>query len=169
MIVVDNYISDSFLLREITNEIYWTESKKFTWKNKKSNSQNIFETIADKIWFDYTPKVNYEGYEYWTHSLNENKYTVDWHKDKDEYLYKTTSELSHPYCGCIYYAHTSLPEGGYLEIMRGNEIERLQPVPNRLIIFDPSETHRVSGVNKGNRRSLISNIWINKSSEENFI
>lgn len=169
MIVVDNYISDSYLLKEITDDTNWEHSIDFNWKNKQDNSKNIFETIADKIWFDYTPDIIYEGYEYWTHSLTKDSYTVDWHKDKDEHKYKTKGILSHPFRGCIYYAHTELPQGGYLEIMRDNEIERIQPVPNRLIIFDPSKSHRVSSVTEGKRRSLISNIWITKSSEENFL
>lgn len=169
MIIIDNYIKDDYLLDKITKDIYWENSKKFSWKDRNQKYQNVFEEICDKIWEEYDPNIDYEGYEYWTHSFKESGSNLGWHKDKDEHLSKTKNILVHPHCGCVYYAHKNIPQGGYLEIQWEDEIERIRAVPNRLIIFHPSNTHRVSEVTSGFRRTLVSNIWIKKSSEENFM
>ena len=51
-----------------------------------------------------------------------------------------------------------------LEIMFGNDqdiVERISPVYNRLVMFDPGQFHRVRKVYSGKRRAFIVNLWKN--------
>ena len=41
-------------------------------------------------------------------------------------------------------------------------IERIKPIENRLIVFDPSKWHRVSKVSRGRRKAFLSNAWLKK-------
>ena len=41
-------------------------------------------------------------------------------------------------------------------------VERIKPIENRLIVFDPSKWHRVSKVSKGRRKAFLSNVWLKK-------
>lgn len=45
---------------------------------------------------------------------------------------------------------------------RRDHIERIQPIENRLVVFDPSKWHRVSKVFKGRRKAFLSNVWLTK-------
>ena len=70
----------------------------------------------------------------------------------------------------VYYAISHNLEGGYLEIANSpdrnnvdpSKIERLRPIENRLIMFNPSFPHRVSGITSGKRRAIIVNAWPRK-------
>jgi hypothetical protein len=59
-------------------------------------------------------------------------------------------------------------EGGYLEICTNGKIddpdnfERIKPIENRLIIFNPSLPHRVTKILNGNRRAFLTNAWVKK-------
>jgi len=46
--------------------------------------------------------------------------------------------------------------------------ERIKPVPNRLVIFNSGDIHRVTRVTKGLRRCFATNVWVDKPSNENF-
>ena len=48
------------------------------------------------------------------------------------------------------------------EKVEPSKIERLKPIQNRLIIFNPSYPHRVSPIHKGKRRAIIVNAWPKK-------
>ena len=75
-----------------------------------------------------------------------------------------------PNMGLVYYAISDQLEGGYLEIANSpnrenidpNKIERLKPIENRLIMFNPSFPHRVSKISSGKRRAIIVNAWPRK-------
>ena len=41
-------------------------------------------------------------------------------------------------------------------------VERIKPIENRLIVFDPSKWHRVCQVSKGRRKAFLSNVWLKK-------
>ena len=43
-----------------------------------------------------------------------------------------------------------------------SKIERLKPIENRLIMFNPSYPHRVSPISGGKRRAIIVNAWPKK-------
>ena len=40
--------------------------------------------------------------------------------------------------------------------------ERIRPIENRLIVFNPSIPHRVTKIHNGNRRAFLANAWSNK-------
>ena len=49
---------------------------------------------------------------------------------------------------------------GMLELGTPPEIERIKPLPNRLVIFKSNTPHRVTkGTESSPRRSIISNLW----------
>ena len=72
-----------------------------------------------------------------------------------------------PNIGLVYYAISEGLDGGYLEIANSpdrenvepHKIERLKPIENRLIMFNPSYPHRVSSIRRGRRRAIIVNAW----------
>ena len=83
---------------------------------------------------------------------------------------KEKKEVVTPNMGLVYYAISENLDGGYLEIANSsnrdniepNKIERLKPIENRLIMFNPSFPHRVSPINGGRRRAIIVNAWPKK-------
>lgn len=173
MIIIDNFLPQGEILESITSEDRWENSLKYSWKdnNTTKHNKNIWEDLASIVWKDIAKiNIKYSGFEYWTNALVAGgRDDLPWHYDKDEELYSTTGELVTPYRGMVYYAHKELPSGGYLEIERPNgEIERIEPQPNRLIVFDPSIIHRVTPITSGVRRTFACNVWIDKPLEGNF-
>ena len=171
MIIVDNFLSDGELKDELTAESNWNSSLGYSWSDKHSEATNAWSIFCRAIWNEfYIPKHDYAGFEYWTNlSYPSTEDSLPWHYDHDEHLYNTTGTIVTPNLGLVYYCHKELPEGGYLEIDRGNnQLERIQPVPNRLIIFDPSIKHHVTPLSGGVRKTLACNVWIDKPMSENF-
>ena len=180
LLVIDNFLDqDDELLFDIQHDRYWWDPLPYQFMERDSTATNIWELMIERIWCDteqynVLPPQGYAGIEYWNNimSVDGKKQDLPWHFDKDEHLYNNTGELQTPYVGSVYYAHKTLPSEGYLEIKRGEgdmEFERIQPVPNRLVIFDSGTIHRVTPVTGGGvRRCFATNIWVNKPSEENF-
>lgn len=171
MIVLDNLLPDGDLKNRVREDQYWVRSHPYSWKDFGTKPKHVFEEFADLVWDKFKPGVQYAGYEYWTQSLDSTteRKNVGWHNDKDEHLQHTQGILKTPYVGFVYYAHSQIPDGGFLEIDREGDVERIQPVPNRIVIFDSGTLHRVVNITSDVRRSLVSNIWVEKSSEENFV
>ena len=102
------------------------------------------------------------GFEYWS-NVHQTGGGLNWHVDKDEKLMKEKKEVVMPSAGLVFYAISEELEGGYLEIANSpdranvnpSKIERLKPIENRLIMFNPSYPHRVSPINGGKRRAII--------------
>ncbi len=185
LLVLDNFLEESDpLLSEVQSDKFWEDPLKFTFLEKDREPLDLWQKLVTKIWAQpYVQKFlpnEYDGTEYWTNIISTEEKDLrllPWHIDKDEYINSIHINAGNdegfvtPYIGSVYYAHKSLPIDGYLEISRGKElgdIERIQPVPNRLVIFDSSVLHRVLPVESGIRRCFATNIWINKPSEENF-
>ena len=181
LLVIDNFLKDNdSLLADIQHDRFWGDTLPYHFMNKGSAPSNIWEHLATKIWQyvgDNHLKLpeQYDGIEYWNNimSVPGRRQDLPWHFDKDEFLYdRGNGELTTPHIGSVYYAHKDLPTEGYLEIKRGElevDVERIQPVPNRLIIFDSGTVHRVTHVTEGMRRCFATNLWINKPCEENFV
>ena len=170
MIIIDNYIPQGVLLEQIQQDTLWEDNLPYHWSNRDQEAVSIWQTIASLTWKQFFPSLEYAGYEYWSNSFRADATNkLDWHYDKDEHLYGTTQQITTPIMGMVYYAHTQLPQGGYLEIDHNGELERIQPVPNRLIIFNPSIAHRVCPITTGVRRTFASNVWTTKPSGENFV
>jgi hypothetical protein len=180
MLVIDNFLhEDDPLLFDIQHDRYWVNTLPYNFMDKDAEPKNIWEQMVNRIWdtvssYGVLP-LEYDGVEYWNNimSIPGSRQDLPWHFDKDEYLYNGgIGELRTPYVGSVYYAHKQMPTEGYLEIQRGEgegDVERLEPMPNRLIIFDSGTIHRVTHITSGLRRCFATNIWINKPSEENFV
>lgn len=177
MIILDNFLRGE-RKDSIQNELFWGNEGKtglrikwFGWGQRVSNP---VEDFCFYFWDEVFPKYQdsfSEGWEYWAHHLGpDRRDNMDFHMDTDvtrsmsaeeeQRLVDEGSARTANY-GFIYYAHTEPCVGGYLEIKRSNdELERIEPVPNRLVLFTPNKQHRVTKVTKGYRRSIVSNLWV---------
>tara|TARA_R110000744_G_scaffold229382_1_gene347387 strand:- start:210 stop:779 length:570 start_codon:yes stop_codon:yes gene_type:complete len=174
MIIFDDFLPDSTLKTALADDEWWRRHKNgvpITWTFKNKPIKNPIEHLCDLVWTQVagiTPILC--GWEYWGHNLNAQNVTgLPFHYDTnikelvpvgEEERRISNGTAEHAYKGFIYYCHTELPEGGYLELEhKDKQIERIQSVPNRLIIFDTSLKHRVTAVTAGVRRSIVSNAW----------
>ena len=173
MIVIDNFLQpEVFML--LQNEKYWEKPLPLNFiAREKDNFDNVYLSIVKHGWsaaskLDPTIKRSYEerkGIELWTHLLgpNEKDNGLDWHIDKDEKLYEETGKIKTPLYGSIFYCHQEInliDDMGMLELGTPPEIERIKPLPNRLVIFKSNTPHRVTpGTQSSPRRSIISNLW----------
>lgn len=174
MIIIDDFLSkDSTLFKAITADSLWESSLPYKFMSMDTYSNDVWQKMVKHIWAE-TSKFGIlpdycAGIEYWSGIIHMNGNTdLPWHYDKDEHLHHTTGTIKTPYIGSVYYAHSEIPDGGFLEIDRGGDIERIQPVPNRLIIFDSGTVHRVVPITSGLRRTLATNLWVEKPSDENY-
>ncbi len=184
LLVIDDFLDrEDKIYKEIasvfSNENYHKPLPSHTWMDKDKTAENVWEKMSQKIWKFATPFTSdyvsngYEGIEYWANRLHENK-QLDWHIDKDEALYAERSTINTPILGSVYYAHTDEIYGGYLEIQRRGptnteSFERIEPVHNRLVIFNSSATHRVDDIVWGLRQHFATNIWSRKPLDKNYV
>tara|TARA_A100001011_G_C14168919_1_gene781572 strand:- start:132 stop:677 length:546 start_codon:yes stop_codon:yes gene_type:complete len=172
MIVVDNFIKDKILLDELKNEKFWSSMAQLNWWDGwwKIEPRNICENFIKIVWKQFTNVENkIAGFEYWS-NVHQTGDGLNWHVDKDEKLMQEKKEIVMPSMGLVYYAISEELDGGYLEIanspdrnnVESSKIERLKPIENRLIMFNPSYPHRVSPINSGRRRAIIVNAWPKK-------
>ena len=176
LIVIDDFLpEDSEALHTLQDDSLWQKHLPYSWIGTHDPAVNVWEQMCAHIWgsaakFGAVPE-KFDGVEYWTGIMDAKgtRKELPWHYDKDEYLYAGgAGELKTPHIGSVYYAHKSIPDGGFLEIDREGDVERIQPKPNRLIIFDSAVVHRVVPITSGLRRTFATNVLINKPSEENF-
>ena len=169
MLVIDNYVKDKSLLDELKSDKFWASIGRLNWWDGWwiNEPKNICEHFIKITWKQFTNvENNIAGFEYWSNA-HQTGGGLNWHVDKDEKLMKERKELVMPNMGLVFYAISEALEGGYLEIANNpdrenvdpNKIERLKPLENRLIMFDPSFPHRVSGITNGKRRAIIVNAW----------
>ena len=172
MIVVDNYIKDKSLQEALKSNEFWQSVGRLNWWDGwwKTEPKNICEQFIKIVWTQFSNLENkIAGFEYWSNA-HQSGGGLNWHVDKDEKLMREKKELVMPSMGLVYYAISEELDGGYLEIANSpdrenvnpSKIERLKPIENRLIIFNPSYPHRVSQINSGKRRAIIVNAWPKK-------
>ena len=97
-------------------------------------------------------------YEAWNHT---NSRPLDWHYDKHENLFGKQGILAFPICSCVYYPsmdHELIGGELMLQNKTGNRHDRIQPIPNRLVLFDPGVLHCVNAF-RGKRTSININPW----------
>ncbi len=172
MIVIDNFLKENKVIEILKNENTWKNFPTYNWWDGwwKIEPRNIMEHLIKIIWSTFSRvENNIAGFEYWS-NLHSKKGKLDWHADKDERLITEKGELSQPRIGHIYYIKTDELNGGYLELSNSqitekiyeNKLERIKPIENRLIMFDPSKAHRVTEILDGNRRAFLANAWKKK-------
>jgi hypothetical protein len=159
MILYDNFVSENWFLIDLMNSKY---KKKIGWYDGWWNKppENIWEKLIHKIWKDWPQVESSKGFEWWINISEKN--SLGWHQDKDEKIGQENGAIICPNFGSIYYPFPHVVEGGFLEIKLNDDddmIEKLAPIYNRLIMFDPSQQHRVSKVYEGKRISFVVNLW----------
>jgi len=149
MIVVDNFIKDSKLLKQIElsenlfpqsmgsetriatelNSYHYEKSNCFApymfWDGWwKSETNTLSKQIIKSIWENNLPfdKEDVCGFEYWTRTFNPGQY-LDTHVDEDTFLYAKEKIFRGPAIGCVYYPHTNDIVGGFLELHPNTIIE----------------------------------------------
>ena len=138
MIVIDNFLKEKKILDILKNESTWKNFPTYNWWDGwwKIEPRNIMEHLIKIIWSTFSRvENNIAGFEYWS-NLHSKKGKLDWHADKDERL--------------------------ITEKIYENKLERIKPIENRLIMFDPSKAHRVTEILDGNRRAFLANAWKKK-------
>jgi hypothetical protein len=142
MIVVDNFIKDSELLKQIElsenlfpesmgsesriatelNSYHYEQASCFApymfWNGWwKSETNTTAKKMIKSIWEHNLPSEEEEicGFEYWTRTFNPGQY-LDTHVDEDTFLYAKEKIFRGPIVGCVYYPHTNDVVGGFLEL-----------------------------------------------------
>ena len=142
----------------------------YSWWDGITKPKNVWEKLINLIWIKSfeldVSKIS--GFEYWCNQTSAGD-ELDWHQDKDELLYEQKKITVCPKISTVYYGFPHKVNGGYLEIAKEQEdndieVERIEPVYNRLVIFDPSLWHRVAPIRSGYRYGFQVNIWEKKPS-----
>lgn len=167
-------IFDDFLNEQEWNMFvdaqYWQDRHRNTWSTLRKAPKYFYEHLSIKIWMHYANLGDDEllalarslGFEYWTHILTKEN-NLEWHRDKDEELYAEMMEFYYPTCGAILYGQHDDLVGGLLEINNGDgTFDTVDPVPNRLVLFDAGKLHRVTDIEQGTRRAFSCNLWDTK-------
>ena len=185
MIIIDDFIKNEQLLKDISNdEHFFGPNGDFHWwggwfRNGEENdvhgspeANTLKKQLIEEIWrwnspWDF-PRYNplyLSGVEYWTGVYGPDKPNKNLgnHYDKDELHYKRTGEIVKPLIGTVYYPREMDIDGGYLEVFTDgidNPPERIKPVYNRLVIFGAGEyVHTVTPVTRGTRYAIAINLW----------
>lgn len=169
MIIVDNFIQDPQFLSVLRDDKYWQINTPYTWFDRSSLSHSPWLKLTRQIWLfagRFHNLGEYTGYELWSQVIQDRE--LGWHVDKDEHVWQTQNRVVSPIFGSIYYAHAEYVRGGFLETRNEYGSQLIEPVPNRLIIHHPAQTHMVHKCTAGLRRSFLTNLWAEKPSEENF-
>lgn len=163
------YIDDGFLPRD--SEVLMALRDRSLWLDFATedylafNPQdeepiNEFEILIQTIFGDVHFPVTFE---YWiNHATPDNN--LGWHQDKNEREYNEEGTTKCPLFGAVYYGYPHRLRGGYLEISKSGDLEpatteRIEPLYNRLVVFDPSQWHRVSDIEEGERFGFQVNVW----------
>lgn len=171
MLICDGFLTDRKLLQDLHNIDMWKRVPAYNWWDGwwRSAPSNPLEQTIQRIWQDQISEDEVAGFEYWFNALTENR-TLDWHRDCDEALRRREGRYVCPVLGNVYYVIVRDVVGGFLELsnltaideVEAGELERIKPVENRLVIFNPSHFHRVSRLVHGKRLALQVSLWPEK-------
>ena len=167
MIIIDEYIKDLVLLKEIDQDkTFFGPNGSFHWWDGwwNSGANTLKKRLIEYIWRNNSPDKSYDisGFEYWTgvYGPDKTNKNLDNHFDKDELHFKNTGKIIRPIVGTVFYPKNIPFEGGYLEIENGGRTEHIQAKYNRLVIFDAgNDLHRVTEVTNGTRYAIAINLW----------
>jgi hypothetical protein len=140
------------------------------------SSQQIIQHYFESILLNFIRPfgIQFSGAEWWCNFNN----TLGWHLDKDETLSVKQQQLSLPLISTVYYPMVNCHGGELLlhdpscdskRLLSGaadpsydptliNEIIRIPPRANRLVLFSPGILHKINDFT-GVRYSLAMNIW----------
>ena len=144
MIVIDNFVSSKEVLNAFSSYDIWKNIKKLgmrSWDGRDALKYAALESLIWNVKNTFWETEPYEKFEYWA-NITWKGHNLEWHQDKDEYQETRHNKLVFPRAGAVWYGYPHDIEGGYLEIQQGLEVERLQPVYNRIVVFDVSKFHR---------------------------
>jgi hypothetical protein len=163
--IIDNFLPEP-IWELFSRPDIWSDGHTSFWEIGK-HSNNLFNQISNQIWKRYIEQTKTPAYgiETWINrATGPDESPLGWHKDKDEELWARTGERAHPIYGAVLYGHTETPEGGLLQIKSEDDEEDVfvEPIPNRLILFNPGVEHRVCGLQSGSRRTMATNLWNRK-------
>lgn len=165
MIIIDDFIVDKKILDHFANKEVWERLDESSYNIYSSVHDKIEQPLADFIWKVKDKFWKYEEwkhFEYWANITDEYQ-QLDWHVDKNEQLTASTGEVVCPLAGAVWYGYPHKVWGGYLEIENQHKFnvdyERIQPVYNRIVVFDVSQNHRVAPILAGRRYGLQVNLW----------
>lgn len=171
MLICDGFLTDRKLLEDLRDIELWKALPAYSWWDGwwQSAPSNPLEQTIQCIWQGQIPEDRFAGFEYWFNALTENS-TLDWHRDCDESLRRREGRYVCPMLGNVYYVISQDVVGGLLELsdsaafaeVETSELERIKPVENRLVIFNPSLFHRVSRLVRGKRLALQVSVWHEK-------
>ena len=168
MIVYDNFVQDNALWVALKDKKLWQSMPDYNWWDGwwETPPSNALERMIQIIWKNEHLENKIAGFEYW-YNISSVKANLKWHRDCDDKIRVTEKRQVSPIMGHIFYILVDALDGGFLEITDRSELrdiefgdlERIKPVENRLIVFDPSCWHRVTRVTKGFRISFSSSVW----------
>lgn len=160
--ITDNFITNGYLLQRLQNESLWKECADDVprWWDGKSVPKNIWEELSKMIWFERPEFKSAVGIEYWCNIIVAEQGYLPWHIDKDEDAFHESNKLITPIMGSVFYGfnHTGKFVGGKLQLIdadvsddpfvydstKSDEVVHIDPIFNRMLIFNASKWHRVS-------------------------
>eukprot|EP00979_Chaetoceros_neogracilis_P019449 scaffold12369_cov256-Chaetoceros_neogracile.AAC.3 len=172
--VTDAFITDQTLLNKLQDVHIWEEcnAAEPKWWNGKTKPKNIWEELSEMIWEGRSELEATAGFEYWCDILSDGE-SLPWHIDKDEVEFEKSDNLITPLMGSVYFGfeHRFDNGGGHFylidadtrhnphefDVSRRDEIVAIASGFNRLIHFNASKWHRVSGVTGGKRYTFAVN------------
>ena len=173
MIIIDSFIKNKRLLEFAAKKDNWIGLEDSAFYpipcyielKKGTTPRTPWEEIA--LYILHHPATDLEKFkpgrlEYWSNTLTPGD-ELDWHQDKDEAYAEETGIVVNPLIGTIFYGYPHEVHGGYLEVVNrkgaSQDLERIEPVYNRLVIFDVSKFHRVAPIIEGERYGFQVNLW----------
>jgi len=175
MIIEDSYLDENNeIFKRLENKEEWITLSKYAYRfwTAEKDPSNVWEELIKYMWGDIIGNPDVAGFEYWGNVYDdkyERYWCPGWHQDKDEKLAETKRETICPKVSTVYYGSCDNLEGGFLEIALpeynrahnddSNLTERIFPMKNRIVIFDPFRWHRVTPITNGIRYSFQVNIW----------
>ena len=175
--IIDNFLTDEKVVHSINYSKFWEDKSfyfrkaDFTGFEKVNSKESIGSYIVERMLeepeiVETYPCYSAYGYEYWptvllpgmdTHKQEDGAvYSLDIHSDYDVVKYNETGELSYPLFGAILYFGNEDVEGGLLKV----ENKEIEPIHNRLVVFDSAQPHGVTEVTQGIRKSIAINFWL---------
>ena len=172
MFLCDGFLNDAPLLEALRDKELWGQSAgALRWWDGwwKSSPANPIEETIQRVWKGQVSENEIAGFEYWFNALTEGQ-SLKWHRDSDLALHRREGRFVCPALGNVFYVIVENVVGGFMELsdqdslidIEISDLQRIRPVENRLVIFNPSYWHRVTRLARGKRLALQTNLWTQK-------